>query len=70
MVHKANSIASFFAAYSREEGVAGVANHIELYWEPRMRRQLLAFVQETGGRGLDSLVIEATKRLKPLPAPR
>ena len=66
MVHKANSIASFFAAYSREEAVAGVASHLQLYWEPRMRRQLHEYIS-TGGAGLDALVIEAEKRLRPAP---
>jgi formate dehydrogenase subunit delta len=69
MVHKANSIASFFAAYPREEAIEGVADHIQRFWEPRMRRQLLAYI-EAGGSGLDDLVPEAAKRLKPTPAPR
>jgi formate dehydrogenase subunit delta len=69
MVHKANSIASFFAAYSREEAIDGVADHIQRFWEPRMRRQLLAYI-EAGGAGLDELVPEAAKRLKPVPAAR
>jgi formate dehydrogenase subunit delta len=63
MVHKANSIASFFASYPREEAIAGVANHIQSYWEPRMRRQLHAFIA-SGGTGLHALVIEAEKRLR------
>jgi formate dehydrogenase subunit delta len=69
MVHKANSIAAFFAAYPREEAIDGVADHIQRFWEPRMRRQLLAHIA-AGGAGLDELVREAAKRLKPTPAPR
>ena len=63
MVHKANTIAQFFAAYSHEEAVAGVADHLQRFWEPRMRRQLLAYIAD-GGADLHELVPEATARLK------
>jgi formate dehydrogenase subunit delta len=66
MLHKANSIASFFASYPRDEAVAGVQDHIEKFWEPRMRRQLIAHVA-TGGDGLNALVLEAAQRLQPIP---
>lgn len=65
MLHKANSIAAFFAAYPHDEAVAGVKDHIEKFWEPRMRRQLLAHLA-TGGAGLDELVLEAAGRLQPV----
>ena len=66
MVHKANSIAQFFAAYPHEEAVAGVADHLQRFWEPRMRRQLLDYLAH-GGSGLHQLVPEAAARLKPAP---
>jgi formate dehydrogenase subunit delta len=66
MVHKANSIAQFFAPYPHEEAVAGVLNHLEHFWEPRMRRQLLAYIQNGGG-GLHELVTAAAQRLQPVP---
>ncbi len=69
MVHKANSIASFFASFPREEAIAGVANHLQSFWEPRMRRQLHEFITG-GGEGLHELVIEAEKRLRPAPVAR
>jgi formate dehydrogenase subunit delta len=65
MVHKANSIAQFFAAYPRDEAVAGVAKHIRLFWEPRMRRQLEGYIAH-GGTGLHELVQEAAKQLPPV----
>ena len=48
-----------------EEAVAGVANHLQPYWVPRMRRQIIDYVA-AGGEGLHPLAIEAVKRL---PAP-
>jgi formate dehydrogenase subunit delta len=62
MLHKANSIAAFFAAYPHDEAVAGIKDHILKFWEPRMRKQLLAYVAE-GGNGLHSLVLEAAQGL-------
>lgn len=58
MVHMANQIALYFAAYPRAEAVAGVADHLRKFWAPAMRRQLLAFNAQ-GGEGLHPLVREA-----------
>jgi formate dehydrogenase subunit delta len=68
MVHNANQIALFFASYSHDEAVDGVANHLKLYWVPRMRRQLIDYVA-AGGEGLHPIAVEAVKRL-PAPAVR
>jgi len=62
MVHNANGIALYFAAYPREEAIAGVTDHIQKYWERRMRQQLTEYVAHGGG-GLHELVLEAVKRL-------
>jgi formate dehydrogenase subunit delta len=62
MVHKANSIAQFFDSYTEEEAIAGVANHIQMFWVPDMRRQLHEFVTN-GGEGLRASVVKAEKRI-------
>lgn len=67
MVHMANQIALFFAAYPHDEAVNDVTTHFRQFWEPRMRRQIIAYVAE-GGHGLHELVIEAVKRLAPVSA--
>jgi formate dehydrogenase subunit delta len=54
----ANQIATFFASKPREEGIAGVAEHINKFWEPRMRRHLFELV-DAGGEGLHELVMAA-----------
>jgi formate dehydrogenase subunit delta len=64
MVHNANQIAAFFASYPREEAIAGVANHLRLYWVPRMRAQIIEYVRTHGGEGLHELVPEAVARLE------
>ena len=58
----ANQIARFFASYPHPEAVEGVANHIQRFWEKRMRRQLADYIAG-GGSGLDDLVLEAVKRV-------
>jgi formate dehydrogenase subunit delta len=62
MVHMANQIAFFFASYPKEQAVAGVADHLQKFWEPRMRKQITEYVAHGGG-GLHELAIEAVKRL-------
>lgn len=63
MVHMANQIALFFAAYPHDEALDGVADHLKKFWEPRMRRQLLDHLAK-GGAGLHPLVREAAAQLK------
>jgi formate dehydrogenase subunit delta len=63
MAHRANEIARFWVPYSHEEAVAGVAAHIESFWEPRFRRQLVEYA-ETGGADLLQVVKEAIQLLQ------
>ena len=62
MVHMANQIALFFAPYPRAEAVAGIKDHLNRFWEPRMREQILDYVAH-GGSGLHELALEAVKQL-------
>jgi formate dehydrogenase subunit delta len=62
MVHNANQIALYFASFPREEAIDGVLNHIQKFWERRMKDQLLAYIGQ-GGAGLHELVLEAVKRM-------
>ena len=55
MVMMANQIATFFATQPGDDRAERVAAHINDFWEPRMRTQLLSYC-ETGGEGLDPLV--------------
>lgn len=58
IIRMANQIATFMESKPRDEGLAGLAGHINDYWEPRMRIQLFAVI-EAGGAGLNPLVLEA-----------
>jgi formate dehydrogenase subunit delta len=62
MVHMANQIALFFQTEPPDEAVAHVSGHLKQFWEPRMLRQLFAYIS-SGGAGLHNLVLEAAKTL-------
>ncbi|WP_136685158.1 formate dehydrogenase subunit delta [Falsirhodobacter xinxiangensis] len=66
LIHMANQIALFMESKPHDEGVAGVAGHINDYWEPRMRRQFFAMIA-AGGEGFRPLVIEAAPQVRPAP---
>jgi formate dehydrogenase subunit delta len=58
MIRMANQIAAFFGAYPRAEALEGIARHIKNFWDPRMRKQLDAYIK-SGGEDLSPLVIAA-----------
>jgi formate dehydrogenase subunit delta len=62
LIHDANEIAKYFAAYPREEAIAGIADHIKKFWDPRMRAELKAMPANEAN--LHTLVKEAAARLK------
>lgn len=70
LVKMANQIESFFrSSPDRETAVAGIESHIKRFWEPRMRKAIIAHV-ESGGQGLGELATAAVKRCAPPPEKR
>ncbi len=70
LVRMANRIGEFFAALpDHAEACDGVATHLRRYWEPRMRRQLLAQLDRGEAQGLTGLVREALERHRALLEP-
>ena len=64
LVQMANDIGHFFAAEpKRADAIAGIAGHIQRFWDPRMRRQIAAHLAG-GGEGLEELTREAIATLK------
>ena len=64
LVMMANQIAKFFAVQGEARAVPQIADHIEKFWDPRMRRQISAHMAQ-GGAGLDPLAKTAIEKLKP-----
>lgn len=63
LVRMANQIATFFLSQPEAVRVEGVANHINKFWEARMRRELFEHIDK-GGEGLLPLVMEASRVIK------
>lgn len=63
LVMMANQIGKFFAPQRGADPVAAIADHLEKFWDPRMRAAIVAH-QKAGGAGLDPKVREAVARLK------
>lgn len=61
LVRMANRIGDFFEAMpDRKEALDGIAGHIKRFWEPRMRRELLAhFDGRSGAAPLKDIVAKA-----------
>jgi formate dehydrogenase subunit delta len=63
LVYMANQIGKFFVTQGADEAVAGTADHLHKFWDPRMRKQILDHVAQ-GGEGLDPLVKQAVEQLR------
>jgi formate dehydrogenase subunit delta len=63
LVYMANQIGTFFASQGPDQAIAGTADHIEKFWDPRMRAAILAHV-EAGGQGLDPVVLKAVEQIR------
>jgi formate dehydrogenase subunit delta len=63
LVYMANQIGKFFASQGQEKAVAGTADHIRKFWDPRMRAAIFAHLK-AGGDGLDPIVRTALALLQ------
>ena len=55
LVSMVNDIGNFFNAESdKAEAAKSIANHVRRFWDPRMRREIVAHYKQ-GGAGLDDL---------------
>lgn len=59
LVRMANQIALFMETKPPEEAPAGLAAHINDYWEPRMRLRLLDLAENNADTAMRPLVREA-----------
>ena len=69
LVKMANEIGEFFAqSPDRDEAITSIATHLRNFWEPRMRREIIAYARADGG-DLKEIVRAAVLCLEP-PAAR
>jgi formate dehydrogenase subunit delta len=63
LVTMANQIGAFFDSQgTRDEAVAGIADHLKRFWEPRMLKSIRAHV-DAGAEGLRDSVAQAVRTL-------
>jgi formate dehydrogenase subunit delta len=63
LVYMANQIGGFFRAQDANAAPAKIAEHLSRYWDPRMRRAIVAHL-DAGGEGLDPAVRRAVETLR------
>ena len=63
LVKMANDISAFFASDpDHTAAVNGMVDHLSKFWEPRMRKAIIAHANE-GGEGLSDLAKDAVQQL-------
>ena len=63
LVTMVNQIAEFHRRQPDEVATAEVAQHLQRFWEPRMRKQIFAHL-DAGGEGLSAISRSAVAQLK------
>ena len=62
LVYMANQIGKYFESQPGHDPAAGIADHLKKFWDPSMRRRIVAHAAE-GGAGLDPVVLQAVRTL-------
>lgn len=63
MVRMANQIGDFFKSYPEQEALDGIAEHINKFWEPRMRKIFFAYA-DAGGKDFSTIVKKSIPLIK------
>ena len=63
LIRMTKQIAEFFAPYGEEETVSEILGHLNDFWDPRMRRQLIE-IYEAAPERLDPYVRAAVAQLE------
>lgn len=63
LVYMANQIGTFFKSQDLNTASAKIADHIIKFWDPRMRRAIIAHL-DAGGAGLDPAARQAVETLR------
>jgi len=62
LAYMANQIGKFFAHQPHDKAVAAIADHIQKFWDPRMRSEILAHLQavQQSSTYASQVVVEST----------
>ncbi len=61
LAYMANQIGKFFSHQPHDRAVASITDHLQKFWDPRMRKTILA---QGDAAKLDPLVREAVEQLR------
>jgi formate dehydrogenase subunit delta len=65
LIKMANQISEFFQGVTDPaQAAADVATHLTRYWDPRMRKQIVAYYEERHGAGLTDTALGGVQILK------
>lgn len=68
LIRMANQIGTFFESMpDRQEALEGIATHLQKFWDPRMRHEFLALLDQ-GSEGVSAIVREALQQHRALVA--
>lgn len=62
MRYQANQIATFFASQPEDEQIDGVADHINKFWDPRMRAKLFEIADQST-EGFKPMLVAALAKI-------
>jgi formate dehydrogenase subunit delta len=65
LVRMANQITTFFRHEGEAKAVQSVSRHLNDFWDPRMRKAIIAHVVD-GGAGLETIALKAVQDLMPV----
>ena len=63
LIRMANQIGDYFRAMPEHDAVNGAADHLRLYWTPKMVGEIIAYV-DSGHAGLNAVAARAVGELK------
>lgn len=63
LIYMGNQIGWFFNSQPEKFRIPGILDHIQHFWDPRMRAEIFRHIDE-GGAGLEPNVFEALTQLK------
>jgi len=63
LVYMANQIGTFFLTQDESTTSGKIAEHIRKFWDPRMRKQIIAYL-DAGGAGLNPKSRQAIESLR------
>ena len=70
LIRMGNQIADFYESYpDQAEAQKEIAGHLKKFWAPRMRTELLEYVDKEQGRGLSNTLLDSIRAHRKLVQP-